>query len=75
MSRKFKLKYIAQEIGVSKSHASLLLRGRRNATWRVAKKLGALTNSDPVIWIDEEMGPADKRQLIILHAEIEALGE
>lgn len=75
MLKKFKLAYIAEKTGISPSYASLLLRGQRHAKWPVAKKLGMLTNSDPVIWADEEIGTAEKRQRIILQAEIEALGE
>ena len=75
MDRQFKLSYIAAKTGISISYASLLLRGQRHATWSVAKKLGNLTNSDPVIWADEEKGTAEVRQRIVLNAEIEALGK
>lgn len=75
MTRKFKLAYIAGETGVSISHASLLIRGLRHASWPVAKKFAKLTNSDPIIWADEKIGTAEKRQSILLQAELKALGE
>ena len=43
---------LAKKLNRSQGFISLLIKGSRVASWPVAKKLGKITNTDPVIWME-----------------------
>jgi len=48
---------LAEKIGTSEAFVSMLLAGKRNPSWHIAKKIAKATNSDARIWMD---GDVDK---------------
>ena len=43
---------IAEMAGVTPMCISYLLSGQRRPSWTLAKKLGKVTNTSPVLWLD-----------------------
>ncbi len=47
---------IAMDAGISRSMLSQILGGQRKAGWRTAKRLAAVTDTDPVLWLEGSPG-------------------
>lgn len=45
---------IAAQIGVCRSWASLIINGHSNASFSLAKKIGLLTDTSPLIWMETD---------------------
>jgi transcriptional regulator with XRE-family HTH domain len=56
MNEKPHIKQIAKRAGMSLSGLSNLLAGRRRPSWRSAKRLAAVTDTDPVLWLEGSPG-------------------
>ncbi|MCP4568365.1 MAG: hypothetical protein GY841_12375 [FCB group bacterium] len=57
---------IARGVGITDIHLSYVINRKRQPSWLLAKKLGAATGSDPVVWMD---GSALELKQIILNAK------
>lgn len=64
---------IAIEVGISRSWVNSLIKGRRNASFSLAKKLGARTGTNPVIWMEENC--TAERQRAFLEVKLSARGK
>jgi transcriptional regulator with XRE-family HTH domain len=53
---------IAQGVGVSDAFIAQLLKGSKRPSWTTAKKLGAVTGTDPAFWM--ESGPEEIREFV-----------
>ncbi len=58
---------IAKQIGISQGFLSNILCGRRKPHWKTAKKLGAVTNTSPIIWL--EGSPQEIKQALSKNQE------
>ena len=52
---------LAQKVGVSASHISLIFTGHRRPSWRLAKKLADVTGVEPVEWMEGDVAEIRKR--------------
>lgn len=55
---------LAAECGITQAHLSSVERGLRNCSYPIAKLLGDITGSDPVIWLDGGGSPEERRAAV-----------
>ena len=70
MAKIYKQQYMADMLNIDVSYINQILLGKKHASWMLAKKIGELTNSDPIIWADNTKDAAEKRQIAILREEL-----
>jgi len=58
---------LAKEIGISQGFFSNILCGRRRPHYKTAKKLAAVTNTDPILWL--EGSPEEIKQALSKNQE------
>ena len=46
---------LTREIKIERSFLSNILAGRVGASWKTAKKLAAITKTDPVMWMEKQL--------------------
>lgn len=63
---------MANYLNIDVSYINQILQGKKHASWTLAKKISKLTNSNPVIWVDDTPDAAEKRQIAILREELRA---
>lgn len=45
-------KYIAEKLGVSPAYISYLVNIIKRPSWKRAKQLAEITNTDPILWLE-----------------------
>lgn len=66
----YKQQYVADMLKIDVSHLNQILLGKRHASWALARRIGKLTNSNPVIWVDDTPNASENRQLALLREEL-----
>ena len=46
---------LAEKVGITAAMVSMILSGKAKPSWPLAKRLAAVTNTDPVDWIEGEI--------------------
>ena len=54
--KKITQKTISKKVGCSEGFLSQILSGIRRPSWTMAKKLGMATGTDPIWWMDADLG-------------------
>lgn len=72
MNKSITQEAIASNLGICLSWTNLIINGRRNASFGVAKKLSQLTNTSPLIWMED--GHRAERQRAIFEIKLAGIG-
>jgi transcriptional regulator with XRE-family HTH domain len=44
--------YIAKTMGVSPAYINYLVNTKKRPSWKTAKKIASVTNTDPILWLE-----------------------